>query len=126
MADPVLANLSEVAQNGHRLEPVSGVLNEIYLPFSEEQLREHFAPVGTDKTSADRHLDYYRKSVQAYAAWVTNPPAGSPAQQAQAKGRALQMEKDERFWIVTALMSIFFHPRAAPAACGGPAEAVSG
>ena len=49
--------------------------------------------------------------MQAYGAWVTNPPAGSPAQQAQAKRRALQMEKDERFWIVTALMSIFFHPR---------------
>ena len=110
MADPVLADLSAVAQNGHRLESVSDVLNEIYLPFSEEQLREHFAPVGTDKTSADRHLDYYRKSVQAYRDWVTNPPAGSPAQQAQAKKRALQMQKDERFWIVTALMSIF-HPR---------------
>jgi hypothetical protein len=55
VADPVLANLSAVAQNGHRLGPVSDVLNEIYLPFSEEQLREHFAPVGTDKTSADRH-----------------------------------------------------------------------
>ena len=86
------------------------VCNKIYLPFPEEHLREHFAPVGTDKTSADRHLDYYRKSVQAYRDWVTNAPAGSPAQQAQAKKRALQMEKDERFWIVTALMS-FFHPR---------------
>jgi hypothetical protein len=86
---------------------VSDVLNEVYLPFSEEQLREHFAPVGTDKTSAGRHLDYYRKSVQAHRDWAANPPAGSPAQQAQAKRRALQMQKNERFWIVTALMSIF-------------------
>ena len=86
---------------------MGGALNEIYLPFSEEQLREHFAPVGTDKTSADRHLDYYRKSLQAYRNWATNLPAGSPAQLAQAKKRALQMQKDERFWIVTALMSIF-------------------
>jgi hypothetical protein len=86
---------------------VSDVLNEIYLPFPEEQLREHFAPVGTDETSADRHLDYYRKSVQAYRDWVTNPPAGSRARQSQVKRRALQMQKDERFWIVTALMSIF-------------------
>jgi hypothetical protein len=68
---------------------VGDVLDEIYLPFSEEQLRQHFAPVGTDKTSPDRHLDYYRKSVQAYRDWDTNPPAGSPAQQAQAKKRAL-------------------------------------
>jgi hypothetical protein len=85
VTDPVIADLSAVAQNGRRLEPVSGELNKDYLPFSEEQLREHFAPVGTDKTSADRHLDYYRKSVQAYRDWGTNPPAGSPAQQAQAK-----------------------------------------
>jgi hypothetical protein len=110
VADPVVADLSAVAQNGHRLEPVSDVLDETYLPFPAEQLREHFAAVGTDKTSADRHLDYYRKSAQAYRDWGTNQPAGSPAQQAQAKRRALQMQKDERFWIVTALMSIF-HPR---------------
>jgi hypothetical protein len=96
---------------------VSDVLHEIYLPFSEEQLREHFAPVGTDKTSADRHLDYYRKSVQAYRDWVTNPPAGSPARQAQAKRRALQMQKDERFWlIVTALMGIFHSRQRLPLA----------
>jgi hypothetical protein len=97
VADSVLANLSAVAQNGHRLEPVSHVLNEIYLPFPEDQLREHFAPAGTDKTSADRHLDYYRKSVQAYWDWVTNPPAGSPEQQAQAKKRALQMHSTFAF-----------------------------
>jgi hypothetical protein len=86
---------------------VSEVLNEIYLPFTAEQLREHFAPVGTDQASADKHLDYYRKNVQAYRDWATNPPGGSPAQRAQAKRRALQMQKDERFWAVTALMSIF-------------------
>jgi hypothetical protein len=66
VADSVLVNLSAVAQSGERLEPVSDVLNETYLPFSEEQLREHFVPARTDTTSADRHLDYYRKSVQAY------------------------------------------------------------
>lgn len=86
---------------------MSELLNEIYLPFTEKQLREHFAPVGTDQASAGKRLDYYHKSVQAYRDWATNPPGGSPAQQAQAKRRALQMQKDERFWVVTALMSIF-------------------
>jgi hypothetical protein len=80
---------------------VSELLDEVYLPFTAEQLGEHFAPVGTDQASADRRLDYYRKSVQAYVDWVTNPPGGSPARQAQAKRRALQMQKDERVWVVT-------------------------
>lgn len=77
-------------------------------------MREHFAPVGTDQASADKHLDYYRKSVQAYRDWATNPPGGAPAQRAQAKGRGLQMQKDERFWVVTALMSIFHAPKSLP------------
>ena len=89
---------------------MSEVLHDVYLPFTEAQLREHFAPVGADKTSADRHLDYYRKSVQAARDWASSPPSGTPAEQAQAKRRGLQMQKDERFWIVTALMSVFHAP----------------
>jgi hypothetical protein len=69
---------------------MSEVLQDVYLPFTKEQLRRHFAPVGTDKTSADRHLDYYRKSVQAARDWARNPSSGTPAQQAQAKRRGLQ------------------------------------
>lgn len=90
--------------------PMSEVLHEMYLPFTEAQLREHFAPVGADKTSADKHLDYYRKSVQAASGWVSTPPPGTPAERAQAKRRGLQMQKDERFWVVTALMSLFHAP----------------
>lgn len=82
----------------------------MYLPFTEGQLRHHFAPAGADRTSADKHLDYYRKSVQAARDWVSRPPSGTPAERAQAKRRGLQMQKDERFWIVTALMSIYYAP----------------
>src|SRR5204863_7518437 len=89
---------------------MSEVLHDVYLPFTEAQLREHFAPVGTDKTSAERHLDYYRKSVQAARDWASSQPSGTPAERAQAKRRGLQVQKDERFWIVTALMSVFHAP----------------
>ena len=89
---------------------MSEVLHERYLPFTEAQLREHFAPVGVDKTSADRHLDYYRKSVQTARDWASKSPSGTPTERAQAKRRGLQMQKDERFWIVTALMSVFHAP----------------
>jgi hypothetical protein len=80
---------------------MSEVFHETYLPFTEAQLREHFAPVGADKTSAERHLDYYRKSVQAAKDWASRPPSGTPAERAQAKRRGLQMQKDERFWIAS-------------------------
>ena len=82
----------------------------MYLPFTEAQLREHFAPVGADKTSAEKHLDYYRKSVQAARVWASGAPSGTPAERAQAKRRGLQVQKDERFWVVTALMSLFHTP----------------
>jgi hypothetical protein len=89
---------------------MSEVLHDVYLPFTEAQLRQHFAPVGADNSSADRHLDYYRKSVQAARDWTSTPPSGTPTEQAQAKRRGLQMQKDERFWVVTALMTIFHAP----------------
>jgi hypothetical protein len=89
---------------------MSEVLHEVYLPFTEAQLREHFAPVGVDKTSTERHLNYYRKSVQTARDWASRPPSGTPTERAQAKRRGLQMQKDERFWIVTTLMSIFHAP----------------
>ena len=89
---------------------MSEVLHDVYLPFTEAQLREHFAPVGADKTSAERHLDYYRKSVQAARDWASSQPSGTPAERAQAKRRGLQVQKDERFWVVTALMSVFHAP----------------
>lgn len=33
---------------------MSEVLPNVYLPFTETQLKQHFAPVGVDQTSADR------------------------------------------------------------------------
>jgi hypothetical protein len=90
--------------------PMSEFFHEIYLPFTEAQLWEHFAPVGADKTSADKHLDYYRKSVQAARDWASSQPSGPPKERAKAKRRGLQVQKDERFWIATALMSLFYVP----------------
>jgi hypothetical protein len=89
---------------------MSEILHEVYLPFTEGQLKQHFAPVGVDNTSPDRHLDYYRKSVLAARDWASRPPSGTPAERARAKRHGLQMQKDERFWVVTALMKVFHAP----------------
>jgi hypothetical protein len=93
---------------------VSEILHPVYLPFTQEQLRGHFAPVGTDTSSADRHLAYYTKSAQAAKAWGEHPLTGPPAQVAKAQRHGLQIQKDERFWVVTALMSIFHAPGRGP------------
>lgn len=54
-----------------------GNLNEMYLPFTEEELQGHFVDTAAD------HLGYYRNHL------------------------AKQMEYDERFWVVTTLKKLF-------------------
>jgi 2-phosphoglycerate kinase len=51
------------------------VMHPIYLPFSEEMLKRHFADVkeaGVCKGTADRHIDYYRKSIRNYEEYLAN------------------------------------------------------
>ncbi len=89
---------------------MSELLHPIYLPFTKEQLRQHFAAVGTDTTSAGRRLEYYLKSAEAAKAWEGDPAIGAPGEVARAKKHSLQIQKDERFWVATALMSLFHSP----------------
>ena len=87
------------------------VIHPIYLPFTEQQLLSHFAPVagGMDPTKAERHLTYYRESVRRLAAFEAAPkPTGKDAH--ALTRRARQIEKDERFWVVAALMGVFHSP----------------
>lgn len=84
------------------------VIHPIYLPFTEQQLLGHFAPVAgrTDATEAERHLTYYRTSAQRLAAFETGPTPSKQEARALTR-RARQIEKDERFWVVAALMGVF-------------------
>ena len=93
---------------------MSEILHPLYLPFTQERLRDHFAPAGTEATSADRHLAYYVKSAQAAKDWAELPLSGPPGEVATARKHGLQIQKDERFWVVTALMSIFHAPGRVP------------
>src|SRR5690349_17527424 len=84
----------------------SAVIHPKYLPFSEQQLAEHFAPIARDRGDAARHLAYYRESAQRLAEFDAGPkPTGSEAR--RLIRRARQIEKDERFWVVAALMAIY-------------------
>ena len=81
------------------------VLHPTYLPFTADQLREHFAPV-LGPGDKDRHLRYYRASVEEARKHDELIHSGGKATPAQTRlGR--QMEKDERFWVAAALMSLY-------------------
>src|SRR5947208_1336319 len=83
-----------------------GVIHPKYLPFTEQQLAAHFAPIARDRGEAERHLKYYRESAQRAALFDgAPPPEGSDARR-QVR-RAFQIQKDERFWVVAALMAIY-------------------
>ena len=84
---------------------MADVLHHTYLPFTADQLREHFAPV-LGPGDRDRHLRYYRASVEEARKHDELIRSGGKATPAQTRlGR--QMEKDERFWVAAALISLY-------------------
>jgi len=84
---------------------MADVLHHTYLPFTADQLREHFAPVA-GPGERDRHLRYYLDSIEEARKYDELIRGGDTPRRAQTRlGR--QMEKDERFWLATALMSLY-------------------
>ena len=84
---------------------MADVLDHTYLPFTAYQLREHFAPV-PGPGERDRHLRYYLASVEEARKHDELIRRGVKPTPAQTRlGR--QLEKDERFWLATALMSLY-------------------
>ncbi len=84
---------------------MAAVLHPTYLPFTADQLKAHFAPVLADG-ELDRHLRYYRASTQQAKMHADRMSGGTKPTPAQVRlGR--QIEKDERFWVATALMSLY-------------------
>ena len=88
---------------------MADVLHHRYLPFTADQLGEHFARVhgpGDGDGDRDRHLGYYQASVEEARKYDELIRSGGKPTRAQTRlGR--QMEKDERFWLATALMSLY-------------------
>jgi hypothetical protein len=87
------------------------VIHPVYLPFSETQLRRHFAPVaGKDPTFvSERHLAYYRASAERNLAFRRLHPREAAPSIRDAKGPC-QVEKDERFWVVACLLRYYYAP----------------
>ncbi len=88
------------------------VLDGTYLPFTEAQLLSHFAKVKHRGNCVrnERHLSYYKNSIQSYHQYLaeTSDKRGRPL--SEMKGPC-QIEKDERFWVATCLMTMFYDER---------------
>lgn len=76
-----------------------------YLPFKEDILIKHFAPLGKNKKANRNHLKYYLRSIEKYEDYKSDNILGKPLH--KTKGPC-QIQKDERFWTVNTLLNIFY------------------
>lgn len=81
----------------------------IYLPFTEKQLLRHFADVRQNGECIKnvKHLEYYKESIERYHKYLKNNPSRGGKSLKEMK-KPCQIEKDERFWIATCMMTIFY------------------
>ena len=83
------------------------MMHPIYLPFTEKQVENHFAEVNKRQepvSSAKKHLDYYKKSLKNYRNCPEGRKQKRPLKETK---KPCQVEKDEKFWTVACLMTIF-------------------
>ena len=78
------------------------MMHPIYLPFTEQQLLSHFADVRQNGKCIKNvnHLKYYKQSIEKYNEYLRKNH--------NRRGEPCQVEKDERFWIVACMMTIFY------------------
>ncbi len=80
-----------------------GMIDPVYLPFTPEEMRAHFT------RQADKNVSYYIASAERYRKFMESHEhtAGVPISRARA---ARQIEKDERFWVATAIKHLYNGP----------------
>ena len=80
------------------------MLHKIYLPFSEDMLKQHFVQSDKDLDNIDKHIDKYKKSIENYELYETKNPFDKDLRLIR------QIEKDETFWTASSLMTMFHSP----------------
>lgn len=78
------------------------MIDKTYLPFTAEELKPHFI------ADIDGQIAYYQKSADRYQIFMAEHPETSGIPLTEAK-TPRQIEKDERFWTITAIKSVFDH-----------------
>jgi hypothetical protein len=80
------------------------VIHETYLPFSQETLLRHFAPVrGEDEAKRKQRLAYYLASAARARDFAEAKEHTLKEEQA-----GLQIQKDERFWVTASLLTMYY------------------
>ncbi len=76
------------------------MIDEQYLPFTRKELEPHFYG------NAEKQIDYFCKSAFRYHRYMEHHGNSEKLQMKHARFNR-QIEKDEKFWVVTALKSLF-------------------
>ncbi|MFW9809570.1 MAG: hypothetical protein ACFFE6_09340 [Candidatus Thorarchaeota archaeon] len=91
---------------------MNNVLESTYLPFTESQLLRHFAKIKSRGKciSNEKHLSYYKDSIQRHLEFLADNPdkRGMSLSKMQ---KPCQIEKDERFWTASCMMTMFYDER---------------
>lgn len=87
------------------------MMHRIYLPFTKDELRSHFAKVkrkGECVSTHESHIEYYQRSIRNYEEYLAKNPEkkGKPISEMRLP---CQIEKDERFWIAACMMTVFYN-----------------
>ena len=79
------------------------MIDKTYLPFEPKNLYKHYLG------NAERQVNYFIRSVEKYHEFMNENQdlEGVPITKSM---KPRQIEKDEKFWTVTALKSVFDHP----------------
>ena len=87
----------------------NSMMHPVYLPFSEEEVNEHFAETKKNGkcNQNDRHINYYSKSINRYSKYMKNNPDRRGKSIKEELSSPFQLEKDERFWTTSSLMTIY-------------------
>src|SRR5687768_7772115 len=82
------------------------VIDPIYLPYTEKQVLKHFCKKASATGDPDRHVEYFRASMERAKAYAGQLAAGTAVTSSD-RSWGRQVEKDERFWGAATLMSLF-------------------
>jgi len=87
------------------------MLDPIYFQFTEKQLMSHFVSVRKNGkcSKSIEQLEYYKKSIKRCKDYLALNSERKRKPLSELKWPC-QIEKDERFWIARALMTLFYSP----------------
>jgi hypothetical protein len=83
------------------------MMHPVYLPFSEQDLGQHFAKVkkgGKCAQATDQHLKHYRDSLANYKKCSKGKEGRKSLKDLR---KPCQVEKDEKFWTAGCLMTVY-------------------